>query len=280
MNSEEHFRELLPLYLDEACTSEEKVSVENHLSTCAGCRKELEELKTTVRLVKELKPIDAPIDVIRQVENKIKKGSLFKLWGLQPLSAALAVTIILLLGVTLHKYSLVYKYYQNDPQISTTVPVPSIDKKAIVSEAPETAVSRKEDSNVTAVATNVVPQDKDRLRGRAQTVAVKNKKKKVVKAEDPSSYLVEMEVDNMENGLQALRNLAENYRVQSKEGSGGTNDVFLEIQGQNFGEFMKDLHTIGKVSYGLSSEEEMETSTAPAHSSASRLIRIKFNENR
>ena len=62
-------KDLLPLYLDKACSLESKELVEEHLSNCANCQKYLDELKDNIVLTKTneetiLKKIKQKINLI------------------------------------------------------------------------------------------------------------------------------------------------------------------------------------------------------------------------
>ena len=69
----EIIKDLLPLYIDDACSSESKKSVEEHLQECIDCNIELENLKSDIPNARDLKYTDEvnPLKTIKK-KNKIK----------------------------------------------------------------------------------------------------------------------------------------------------------------------------------------------------------------
>lgn len=88
-------KKLLKLYIDDALTFGEKQLVEKHLEKCSECRAELNQLFTTVRLIKSLPEVSTPPNFteklmlkISQIEEKERERiipawqmSLKKLWS-------------------------------------------------------------------------------------------------------------------------------------------------------------------------------------------------------
>jgi hypothetical protein len=56
----DRFSELLSAYLDGQVTADERVALDRHLATCAGCRRQLDELNWTVELLRELPAVPVP----------------------------------------------------------------------------------------------------------------------------------------------------------------------------------------------------------------------------
>ena len=69
----EIIKDLLPLYIDDACSSESKKSVEEHLQECIDCKIELENLKSDIPNAGQLKYRDEvnPLKTIKK-KNKVK----------------------------------------------------------------------------------------------------------------------------------------------------------------------------------------------------------------
>jgi hypothetical protein len=65
-------RERLSEYLDGVLTTETKTWMDDHLSECAGCRKELELLKTVVRELHSLHQVDPPEDFLEQIHGRMR----------------------------------------------------------------------------------------------------------------------------------------------------------------------------------------------------------------
>ncbi len=61
---EQHVSDLLPEYLDKVLSKAEAIKVEEHLSTCTTCQKELEELKTLFNAIAD-EPVSVPSDRLR-----------------------------------------------------------------------------------------------------------------------------------------------------------------------------------------------------------------------
>jgi len=67
----DEIREHLSEYLDGVLPPETKTRLDDHLSECAGCRKELESLKAVVRELNSLQPVDPPEDFLEQIHGKV-----------------------------------------------------------------------------------------------------------------------------------------------------------------------------------------------------------------
>jgi hypothetical protein len=57
----DHARDSLSAYLDEALAPDERSLLDTHLAGCAACRHELETLRATVALLREVEPVRAPV---------------------------------------------------------------------------------------------------------------------------------------------------------------------------------------------------------------------------
>lgn len=64
-------KERLSEYLDGVLPKETKTWVDQHLSACTGCRKELESLKTVVRELNTLHQLEAPGDFLQQLHARM-----------------------------------------------------------------------------------------------------------------------------------------------------------------------------------------------------------------
>ena len=105
MDTKKHVRELLPVYLDQMCSEEEKKVVEARLPGCVDCRQELEDLRKTIKLVNSLKEIEPPDNLWEGVAQRIQKKSFWEIFVWRPVPVAVATMTILLLAVTVNKYS-------------------------------------------------------------------------------------------------------------------------------------------------------------------------------
>ncbi|MBQ9490377.1 MAG: zf-HC2 domain-containing protein [Lachnospiraceae bacterium] len=66
------FRDLIPVYLENLCSAETKRQMEEHVTHCPECRKELEDARTGITLKTESK-WEESIDPLKKVKRKIKR---------------------------------------------------------------------------------------------------------------------------------------------------------------------------------------------------------------
>lgn len=100
--------ELLSAYVDDEVTASERATIERHLKTCRECRRELESLRWTVGLLRELPSVDVPRPLyVRQtdLEPASAPGWLDRLAAFagtfRVLSYASAVSFMLVLVLTI-----------------------------------------------------------------------------------------------------------------------------------------------------------------------------------
>jgi hypothetical protein len=67
-------RDRLGDYLEGALPLEDRALLDAHLDACDGCASELEDLRTTVRLLRALSAIDEPADVTAAVMRRLAEG--------------------------------------------------------------------------------------------------------------------------------------------------------------------------------------------------------------
>ncbi|MCR6546091.1 anti-sigma factor family protein [Dehalobacterium formicoaceticum] len=81
----EKIQDMLSPYLDQVLSQEETASVEKHLATCPDCRRELEDLKKTSKLMQNMPEIPLPTDFQRDLHHQLsaldKKGKSGKFMG-------------------------------------------------------------------------------------------------------------------------------------------------------------------------------------------------------
>src|SRR5947209_6103745 len=75
MHPNEH---VLNEFVDDALGSAERAEVERHLTTCAACRQQVDELQELRRHVTTLAPMQPPDRVWRRIEREVRSA------GLQP----------------------------------------------------------------------------------------------------------------------------------------------------------------------------------------------------
>ncbi len=96
--------EALSAYLDGENTAEERRATEAHLEACSLCRQRLAELQQTVKLVRALESVPAPVELRRAVRVRLQhaRSPLGRLWhtGWRPSWKVLAATTaVLLIGL-------------------------------------------------------------------------------------------------------------------------------------------------------------------------------------
>lgn len=69
--------DILPLYVENVISDDTREFVDEHLSKCAECKKELELLKTDMTFEKKTEEIDNPVKVMKKIESNIKKKRVF-----------------------------------------------------------------------------------------------------------------------------------------------------------------------------------------------------------
>ena len=98
--------QLLSAYLDGQVDAQERYLVEQHLSTCPTCRHDLESLRQTVRLLRQLPAVTPPYSFILRPERVVPTRSLVWRWlfGVPGLATGLAtlMCVVLLAGVLLY----------------------------------------------------------------------------------------------------------------------------------------------------------------------------------
>ena len=70
-------RDILPLYVENIISNDTKQFVDEHLSQCAECKKELELLKTNITVEKNYQDTKTSIEVMKKIGWNIKKKRLF-----------------------------------------------------------------------------------------------------------------------------------------------------------------------------------------------------------
>ncbi|MBW2059589.1 MAG: zf-HC2 domain-containing protein [Deltaproteobacteria bacterium] len=109
----ERVRELLSEYIDGLLDQETRALVEEHLSSCEGCREELASLEALVEELGSLEPVRAPGDFLERLHERIEArftlGKLIRVLFVPvrikvPLEAATALAIAILVLGGLYTY--------------------------------------------------------------------------------------------------------------------------------------------------------------------------------
>jgi len=64
-------RELLSPYIDRVLSDEERNKVEEHLTACESCRKDLAELQSAVNRIREMEKLEAPSDFMSKLHERL-----------------------------------------------------------------------------------------------------------------------------------------------------------------------------------------------------------------
>ena len=93
--------DLLPLYLDDACSEESKGAVEEHLASCEACREKAERMRGDyVAVVRDEEKISRRLregELVAKREKEIRKGEKLSIFGYGVLADAAAITAVLVL---------------------------------------------------------------------------------------------------------------------------------------------------------------------------------------
>jgi len=96
------FREKLLRLLDGDVSGTERAELEEHLETCAACRRELDALKSTLELVSA--DVPPPFERVVWQPRPTRRVRLFR-WALVPLAAAVALAFFVFGGDMLRRSS-------------------------------------------------------------------------------------------------------------------------------------------------------------------------------
>ena len=97
--------DLLPLYVDGACSEESKVAIEVHLASCEGCRKKLERMQSDTVVSETSKPT-GQVTVVKYA-NKVRKHRIKLTIGIVAISVIVAclLSLIFLTLKDMHNYA-------------------------------------------------------------------------------------------------------------------------------------------------------------------------------
>ena len=114
---------LLPAYLEDILSPEEKKSIESHLASCSLCRRYLDDLKKAESLVKGLGEVEPPPFFEQRIMARVreeagqKKGILRKFF--YPLHIKIPIQALAAILVTVLAF---YVYQKNEPEMKHLTP--------------------------------------------------------------------------------------------------------------------------------------------------------------
>ena len=141
-------RERLSELLDEALPARERAEVEAHLADCPECRRELEQLRATVSILRRVEPVRAPVGFVDRVMASVRPVPWYRrlaAWIFLPLSVKLpaeaaAMALVAILAVYL---------FQRDPELQRAAIRPDLPATPPRAEAP----APREEQPASSVAT-------------------------------------------------------------------------------------------------------------------------------
>lgn len=148
-------KELLSAHADASVPTSERAGLEEHLASCADCRKELAELKAVSKLVADLPQAELPVGFMARLERRRREGeaapAAFTFPGHSPWRLAGFAATGILVGLIFFRevrYRLAPEmlgdaaYLEGDTGIQSSTPEGFSDDSADVAAARQAAVSR------------------------------------------------------------------------------------------------------------------------------------------
>jgi hypothetical protein len=286
MSTKNHVRELLSVYLDQMCSVEEKKTVEAHVAECAECRRELEDLRKTITLIAGLKEIEPPENMWEGIAQRIRKKSFWEIFVWSRLSGvAVATVTILLVAVTVNKYTTrVVEQAKTGTMHDVTAGSNMPLVPPLLSPKPVQSLEKKVAAKAGARPAPAV----DAMRYNEEVVGKKDESDYAGAPQDtrsPSSYVIEMEVEDMEKTRQRLQALAESYQARRVGQFGDDRNLFYHVQQQQLSAFIREVNKLGRAPHRKIETESLWEAPAVntldlGSTTEPQLIRIKFNPSK
>ena len=137
-------RHKLSEYLDNTVASDEKISIEEHLATCAECADALRELRKTIEHLHQINEVEPPAWMTQKVMSRVraeaeKRRSLFRrLFFPLAIKLPLQTVVVLFLAVTAY-----YIYMNIDPREKYAEPQVEMAAKKEAREVSRAAPERR-----------------------------------------------------------------------------------------------------------------------------------------
>jgi len=152
---------ILAAYVEEIVSSEEKNLVENHLSSCQGCRKAFEELKRTVALVRALEPVESPPWFTQKIMARVRSEQESRKSITQRMFYPLHIKVPLeAFATVLIAVAAVYLFKANEPEMKRIHIPPATEQAVSQDETSKQPADSKSDTTISAgeVALQKVPK--------------------------------------------------------------------------------------------------------------------------
>ena len=177
-------RTLLSEYLDDALDEKAKALAEEHLRTCAACRKELDSLKALVKGIGSLESVKAPADFLDQLHKRMERPSKISQvweWLFHPLRVKIPLQLAGAAVMALLIFSILPMLQPSLKLHSKSEPEKRAEEKAYsLDESREVKPAGRSEALVQNAATRGLAKDKE-----TRDVALKLKKQVLAKAAAP-----------------------------------------------------------------------------------------------
>jgi hypothetical protein len=273
-------RDRLSEYLDGVLPIETKTRVDDHLSVCAGCRKELDSLKAVVRELNTLHQVDPPDDFLEQLHGRMTARpwhqrvirSLFLPLRFKiPIQVAGALTAALLVFSILtlqqdERDRLLRPSVAPAPPPTTFPETGNVVKRPVPTQAPAapTRAGSKADVEKIRREQKTAPSEKltadEATRIGAMALVLRIPRNRFAAAPNKAFHKVEPEgaqfrikkegpVDPLVHELKALAARHQGHVLTAvyDEGSGRLDSVEIEIPSSQYGAFSEGLKALGDI---------------------------------
>jgi len=164
-------KQLLSEYVDGVLDAQTKADIEEHISTCTGCRQALEDLKALLGELRAVEPVKAPEDFLNQLHERIKSrfslGKIFRTLFV-PMRIKIPIQLVTVTATAVLVFSV----------INLQQPVMQLSDAPMVSEEEEVKLE------VMKEPVKPTPGRKILAQKPASTKTVTHKKPKTTKAKD------------------------------------------------------------------------------------------------
>jgi len=189
---------LLPFYPEDALTKEEKYEVEQHLATCARCRKELACLQKAGQLVREMPEVSEPPwfrqKIMSEVRKEAEKKSLAQKW-FYPLRIRIPLQIMATVVIAVLA---VYIYRSGENQMKQVLPGVYPPTVEMQKDGGQPEMQKAPERNVTGASRLNVPLKKEagRDKGDSEEVLQSGGLRKSVEPEKKPSSVYTADAQN------------------------------------------------------------------------------------
>jgi len=155
---------MLPAYLEDLLSPEEKILTEEHLATCRQCSKALEDLKKTEKLVRELEEVEPPPWFTQKIMSRVREEEKRKEGIIRKLFYPLHIKIpIQALATVLIAVLVIHVYKVGEPEMKAVIAPPSSAfQKAGKEQAPQESLKAPQPMPARAVKEKALPLEDEK----------------------------------------------------------------------------------------------------------------------